>query len=284
MNDDTFDKVNFVIDSWTTGCDAPWYIYIETMKPAALAAFITLITFGLDDVFRGFFRPKGLGPRRTGKRKGKYRRALRGFPEIGELIGSHIPGAEEVKGQKWSNLAKTLWRIDSAMQAGLFLWLVADVAEDFAFNWTSLLYESYWCQPDPPGQFSYSAPGYFPVPGGAWWVAGFGVEDYEHAPPFWVFNTGGSGAVHATFTAAFNVKTRPPFAPPTSLRVVVRDVSTKEIFADSGTNDELVSGTGSAVATGGVPPGETVEVAVWVDGTNFASYGDGVVIGVEIKE
>ena len=154
IDPDSFDKVNFVIDSWTTGCDAPWYIYIETMKPALLAAFITLITFGWDDVLRGYLRPRGLHPRRTGKRKGKWSRRVPRFPELGDLIGSNIPGAEEVKGKRWSTPMKTLWRIDSAMQAIMFAWLVVEVAEDFAFEWTSLLYESYWCLPDPPGNYN----------------------------------------------------------------------------------------------------------------------------------
>ncbi|KKL13405.1 hypothetical protein LCGC14_2526070, partial [marine sediment metagenome] len=79
------------------------------MKPALLAAFITLITFGWDDVLRGYFRPRGLYKRRTGKRKGKFVRRIPRFPEIGNELGTHLPGASEVKGTKWSNLGKTLW-------------------------------------------------------------------------------------------------------------------------------------------------------------------------------
>ena len=55
---DFFEKTNFVIDSWAQPCEAPWYIYIETLWPALLEAFITLMLFGWDDVARGYFRPK----------------------------------------------------------------------------------------------------------------------------------------------------------------------------------------------------------------------------------
>ena len=283
IDPDSFDKVNFVIDSWTTGCDAPWYIYIETMKPALLAAFITLITFGWDDVLRGFLRPRGLHPRRTGKRKGKWSRRVPRFPELGEMIGSNIPGAEEVKGKRWSTPLKTLWRIDSAMQAIFFFWLVVDVAEEFAFAWTSLLYESYWCQPDPPGQFSYRTVGYGPIWNSGWKLAGFGTEDYENGPPVWFFNHGDTGAVPAIVTAALRVKQRPPYGPPTSFRVVVWDTSTHTIYADSGTNDEMVDGEIAGVAVGKLSAGTSFEVVAWMEGPPFADYGDGVVLGIELK-
>lgn len=284
IDPDSFDKVNFVIDAWTTGCDAPWYIYVETMKPAALAAFITLITFGWDDVARGYFRPKGLNPRRTGKRKGKWNKARPRFPELGELLGGKLPGAQEVQGQKWSNLAKTLWRVDGAMQAALFYWLVVDVVEQFAFDWTSLLYESYWCQDPALGKFSFQTIGWFAIPRNQWKKAGFGTEDYNHPPPGWVFTRGTTGAVPATITAALRVTARPPWGDPTSFRVVVWERGSHEILADSGTSDELVDGEIVGVATGNVPPNITFEVVAWMTGPSFANYGNGVVIGIEVKQ
>jgi len=122
IDEDSFDKINFVIDSWTTGCEAPWYVYIETMKPAALEAFIVLISFGWADVVRGAFRPKGLG-RRTGKKKGKWGKYKPGFPEVGNTLGKSLPFAEQLDDYiKWSNGFKTLWRIDNLMQAAFFMW------------------------------------------------------------------------------------------------------------------------------------------------------------------
>lgn len=281
-DEDNWDKVNFVIDAWTTGCDAPWYIYIETMKPAALAAFITLITFGWDDVFRGYFRPRGLySRRRTGKRRGKWARAKPRFPELGEETGKKLPGATEMKGKKWSGLGKTLWRIDAVFQQAFFWWLVADVTEDFLFEWTSLLMKSYWCQDPTVGRFSFSNPPGSPIPDKVWKVAGYGILDYEYGPPNWNYNTGSTGGVHATITASLNVEPRMAFPEPTSIRCVVREIGTHTIYADSGTNDQLVSGEGAVVATGVLPPGTDFEVVAWMEGTPWADYGDGVVIGYE---
>ncbi len=284
IDPDSFDKVNFVIDSWTTGCDAPWYIYIETMKPALLAAFITLITFGWDDVLRGYLRPRGLHPRRTGKRKGKWSRRVPRFPEIGEMIGSTIPGAEEVKGKRWSTPLKTLWRIDSAMQAIFFFWLVVDVAEEFAFAWTSLLYESYWCRPDPPGKFSVQTIGYGVTWRNGWKLAGFGTVDYQHPPPIWFFNHGETATVSATVTAALRCKEYAGGGDPTSFRVVIWDVTAGEVLADSGTNMDLIDGEIVGVASGVLKPGTIFQVRTWMTGPQWALYGAGVVIGVEVKE
>jgi len=87
---DYFDKVNYVIDAWMSPCQAPWYVYVETLKPATLTAFITFLTFGWDDVFRGWARPKDVGKRRAKKRKGKWARWVPRFPEVGEVIGRQI--------------------------------------------------------------------------------------------------------------------------------------------------------------------------------------------------
>lgn len=284
MDPDTFDKVNYVIDMWTNPCRAPWYIYVETMWPAALTAFITLITFGWDDVARGYFRPKGLGMRRTSKKKGKKGRGLRGIPELGELLGNKLPGAQEAQGQKWSNAAKTLWRIDSAMQAGLFWWLVADVIEDFAFDWTSVLYESYWCRNSDLGGFSYSTVGGGAIWNGGWKVAGFPIEDYEDAPPNWNFNTGGSGGVWATIGVAHTCVRHPSFGIPTSFRVALRDLSSGKLYLDSGTQDTNLEGTARIAVLGKVPPGKHFDVVVWMEGASFALFGDGVVFGEEIRQ
>ena len=284
IDPDSFDKVNFVIDAWTTGCDAPWYIYIETLKPALLTAFITLLTFGFDDVLRGFFRPKGLYRRRTGKRKGKWLRRIPRFPEIGELLGSHISGATEVKGKRWSTPTRTLWRIDGVFQQIFFWWLVVSVVEDFIFDWTSLLMESRWCLDDAVGRFSYQAVGWFGLPGHVWRTAGFGTEDYEHAPPTWSLISGRTGSVNCMVTAALAVEPAPGHPNPTSFRVIVESVPPGTIFADSETNDQLVNGAGFGVAMGSVPTGVEFRVRALVEGTDLARYGNGVVMAFEVPE
>ncbi len=284
VDPDSFDKVNFVIDAWTTGCDAPWYIYIETMKPALLNAFITLITFGWDDVLRGFFRPKGLYKRRTMKRKGKFVRRIPRFPEVGNTIGKNLGGMTGIGAARWSNFGKFLWRVDGAMESVRFFWLVAAITEDFAFEWTSLLYESYWCQEDPPGRFSYSNFGLSVIPDNSWKLAGFAVEDYEHGPPTWGFLNGSSGPKGATVTAAMRCVKVPAFPMPTSFQVRVKSDSDATVYMESGANEEIIDGEIAAVTSGSIPPNTIFRVEARMTGTPWAEYGNGVVIGVETRE
>ena len=284
IDPDSFDKVNYIIDAWIMGCDAPWYIYVETMKPALLAAFITLITFGWDDVARGYGRPRGLDRRRSGKRKGKWNKARPRFPELGELLGGKLPGASEVKGAKWSDGLKTLWRIDGVMQQVLFWWLVADVTEEFVFAWTSLLMESYWCQDDPPGRFSYRRSGWFAIPQYSWHKPGFGEEDYEEPPPEWFFNQGGTGSNPAQVTAAFRLMQRPGFGKPASLQIRIEDVLTSEVYALSDVAKTDASGDVSVPVSGLIPANTMFQVRMQMLGASWANYGDGVIVGLEVLQ
>lgn len=277
---DSFDKVNFVIDSWVTGCDAPWYIYIETMKPAALEAFIVLITFGWADVLRGAFRPKGLG-RRSSKRKGRWARHRGRFPEVGNTLGKALPFAEQIEDFiKWGSNTKMLWRIDNAMQAGLFFWLVADVAEDFAFNWTSLLYESYWCQPDPPGRFSYSSPGLSPKSAGIWWKGNYAQLDYQHSPPSWSFRTGFSGPKGCSAAATNTWSKLEPYPAPINTGIRIYDLDNGKILALTAQPEAGPDGTTTLVAKADIQPNTRFGVAIYHE-PSWCFVGDGIVMGVE---
>jgi hypothetical protein len=277
---DSFDKVNFVIDSWTTGCDAPWYIYIETMKPAALTAFFALLEFGTGDVVRGIFRPKGLG-RRTGKRRGKWAKRLPAFPEIGNTIGRNIGSATGATAYtRWRAGGRTLWRIDLAMQSALLLWLVADIAEDFVFNWTSLLYESYWCIPPLRGRFSYQN---LPTPAkGAWvwWKEGYGTEDYETGPPFWGFLSGSTGDKGATIAATATFSPVPGYDPPANCAVKIVGKDSGVVYGLTTSDVPDADGTFRIPVAANIGPNTRFEVRSWHD-TSWAYVGAGVVMGQE---
>ncbi len=281
--DEGFDKVNFVIDSWSTGCDAPWYIYIETMGPAALEAFIVMLSFGWADVVRGRLRPRGLG-RRSSKRKGKWGRRIPRFPEIGNTLGKSIPLGEQLEDfVKWGNKTRFLWRIDNLVQAGLFMWLIVDVAEDFAFNWTSLLYDSYWCEPDPPGGFSYRTVGWGVIPNDIHKLAGFGTQDYDRGSPGWGFASGSTGDNPAQITAALRIKKHPSFPAPTGFKVWIQSNRSSQIFAESETIELDAMGEGSTPVSGVIPPNQGFEVRCTMTGSAWALYGEGMVMGHELR-
>lgn len=271
-----FDKVNYVIDAWARPCDAPWYIYVETLKPALLKAFITLITFGWDDVARGYFRPRGLGGRRTGKRKGRGARAFPRFPELGDTFGRNLPGADEVKGQNWSRAGKTLWRIDSASQRVLFWWLVANITNDFAFEWTSVLYETRWCQASALGRFSYHRTDAKAISGGFWQGVSYLIKDYEVSPPLWINSAGNTGPTSCLVAATIDFKPFPGESAPTSIGLRIRGHFTQEIYMQTGPEAPDPDGTISLPVSGTIPAGVVFNVEVWHDAV-FAIYTEGIV-------
>lgn len=279
--DEPFSQLNFVIDSWARPCEAPWYVYIETLKPAALEAFIVLISFGWADVLRGRFRPKGLG-RRSGKRKGRWGRRLPRFPEIGDTIGKALPFGEQVEDfVKWNCNTRFLWRIDNALQAGFFWWLVADVVDEFAFEWTSLLYKTRWCEASNLGRFSYHEAGGAPIQDNAWKVFGFPSEDYEFPPPSWGVINGWSGPNGCTVSAGAGIKQRLPFPPPTSFRLVIWNDDAGEPIRDYDACVLATPGTGTACTNVAVPPNTNFQVRGWMEGTPFATITEGNVTATE---
>ena len=275
---DYFDKVNYVIDSWAQPCQAPWYIYIETLKPALLEAFIVLISFGWADVLRGFARPPGLGHRRTGKRRGKYSRRIPRFPELGNLVGKHLPVSESVKGIKWSNGFKTLWRIDGHIQVGLFFWLVADVAVDFAYNWTSLLYATVWCEASDNGRFAAHGVGSFLKPGNVWTKMSPAVIDYNEGDCFWAIGHGHSGSKLCVVACAGAYKPWSGNPAPTEIgfKIVHRD--TGAVIHQTGPDPVQPGTEPRSVVSGEVPP--NTEFTCWsIHNAVGAFFEDSVVTG-----
>ncbi len=273
---DYFDKVNYVIDSWAQPCDAPWFIYIETLKPAALEAFLVLISFGWGDVIRGRFRPKGLG-RRTGKRKGRWAKRLPRFPEIGNTIGKMIPIGEQIEDfASAGNKTRFLWRIDNVLQGALFWWLVADVTIDFAFNWTSLLYETEWCKASNRGRFAYHNNPYPGKSAGVWHKQAYASQDYQYPLPIWLFDGGSTGNYPCTVIASVEFRKYLAFPQPTNVQVKIFDPTNGQIWAETGPQEPNIDGTLTLPLKGTVPANKPFEVRTWHE-PSWAKVGGGIV-------
>lgn len=140
------DQVQSIVKFFEDPCQAPWSVYLELALAPAGHVALELLSFGLDDVIRGYFRPRGIYRRgRTGilaRKFGKYA----GIPELGEMLGSHLPGAETVKGRVVSHGVKVMWIVDGVLQRILFWWMVADLLTDFLYEWTSAINKTEYCQ------------------------------------------------------------------------------------------------------------------------------------------
>lgn len=137
-------KVNFITRFLSVKCEYPWIVYFESALPALGNAILMAVSFGIGDVARGFARPEGLRAERhgrkgsksepTGRKRGRptrfggpnRERAL--IPELGEMIGSKIPGAKTIK--EWGqNVPGKVFiaTVDAGLQEGLYYWLILDI-------------------------------------------------------------------------------------------------------------------------------------------------------------
>lgn len=154
------DRVNGIIKFLEDPClslDAPWLLYIELARKPAGQLVLALLSFGFDDVIRGYFRPKGLRSGRHGRRRrapprrpGALRRAIRRIPglgdDLGDYLGKRLPGADRVRGRRVNQGVKFLWIVDGVLQRVLFWWLIIDVVSQFLYDWSSLIQQTDFCK------------------------------------------------------------------------------------------------------------------------------------------
>jgi len=129
---------------WANPCNATTAIYVETLFPAVGNLFLSLVTFGWDDVMRGAFRPKGSVCvfRKKGKAKtrpGFLRRLLSDDP--GNAIGKKLGGNNPIKAISDTAGIKHIWIFDNVLQRGLWYVLIYGVTTDFFIDWASGIVE-----------------------------------------------------------------------------------------------------------------------------------------------
>lgn len=205
------DKWNAILRYIEDPCEgAPWLLYLELALPPLGTALLTWFSFGLDDIIRGYFRPRGLrtgrhgrGGRRGGKPRGRLGRAISRIPglgdDVGNFIGNRLPGATEAKGRHVSQGVKQLWIVDNFLQRALFWWLVADLVTDFLYDWTSLLQQSEYCKRTHAATLYATGTGGGLPFGGIWYgiLAPTVVKDSGHIS----YTGGAAGAPAGHFTA-----------------------------------------------------------------------------------
>lgn len=114
-------------------CETPYAAILQSLPGSAARPYIGLLTFGLSDVLRGYFRPRRLrGARKLRRRQRWYNRPT--MPELGEEIGKRITGADTVKGRSFGTLEKFGWLADGVIQRGLYYVMVFGAVQDTWYN------------------------------------------------------------------------------------------------------------------------------------------------------
>lgn len=125
-------------------CGTPWSAILDVLPGAAKDPVLGLLTFGADDIVRGYLRPRGLkGPRKFRRRQRWYNRPT--IPEIGEEVGKRLPGAQEIKGRAVGTAEKLGWIADGAIQRALYYVMVFDAVLDTWYNSVLALQRQGFC-------------------------------------------------------------------------------------------------------------------------------------------
>jgi hypothetical protein len=132
-------KLNYVIDYFHDPCPTDPIIYVKTAIPVAYRIVVGLVTFGMDDLFRAYFRPKNLRGG-CGGRRGRNPPHKTGIPQTEELFAHELPGG----GGKFydpfvDDGTRFLWKIDNVTQHGLYYVFIAELAEQGYYNWVTLI-------------------------------------------------------------------------------------------------------------------------------------------------
>lgn len=152
------DKVKFLWFYAINSCDTDLIIYLESSVSPAKNLVIELLSFGMDDVIRGAFKPKGLRSGRHGRKRNPKKPPRRGIPEIGEMIGSNLPGSDEYRSKKFTDGVKTLWKIDGAGQRALYYIMVVNLVTDFLYEWATGIIKHATSNCDGIGRCLYTGP------------------------------------------------------------------------------------------------------------------------------
>jgi hypothetical protein len=143
--DSMWQRWNTIIRFFEFDCGGDWWLYLELAGPPLGELLLAIIGFDWDDVARGFLRPEGLRNRFRFRRGNPKKKSRLEIPELGELIGEHLPGAELIKARPLTTAERWLWIVDGFFQRMFYYWLIIDATTDFLYHWGTSIMRSKEC-------------------------------------------------------------------------------------------------------------------------------------------
>jgi len=266
-----FKKVNYIVDFVIDPCHAPILVYIELARAPFGKLVLAWLTFGWDDVLRGYLRPtkamRGARTFRRGKRPkgwGRIPGYLRKIPgigdDVGNWIGKKIPGSKELQGRSVGQGQKFFWAADGLAQRFLLWWLIVDILSDFAYEWATLVDATEFCQARTDGSMYYTGNGLTISPHTGWGATGAPFEQWTEGPIVW-FVTGGF-ATQRTWTcvSTYTAKNNGPNPLTHQIRLKVNYGSGPKIYlSEQNTIAPGAEATAIVIGSFSAPVGFTVE-------------------------
>lgn len=168
---DVEDRLPFIWRQLVDPCDAPITVWVNAFWPALKNALITWYQVDLLQVVRTMFKPPTFGWVSRGGRHGsrgsrsRPRALKRTFKDVvsfdpNDWVGNKLsPFADEemimlLPGEVW------FWSGIELVTIGLFAFQIIDVSTAFAYEWTSGVAQSKYCQARDDAVLYASAPGY----------------------------------------------------------------------------------------------------------------------------
>jgi len=280
-----FKKVNYVVDFVLDPCHAPILVYVELAAVPFGDLVLAWLTFGWDDIARGYFRPtkalrggrsfrRGKRPKGWGRIPGAFRKIPGIGDDVGNWFGKKIPGHKELAGRSVSQGQKFFWIVDGLIQRLLLYWLIVDILSDFFYEWATLIDASEFCQERVDGSFYHDGLGIAISPHSGWDSTGAPIEHWEEGPITYFVTGGFAFSRRWTIISAYTAENRGPNIITHEQRIVVNYLSGEKIFL-SGTVTIPVDGQASTivVATLQGPVGFSVQQRV-VGGLAFGVQQD----------
>jgi hypothetical protein len=176
-------KVATISQFMSEQCETPWSSIVNVLPKAAYRPVVGLLSFGLDDVARGFFRPRGLKPARKFRTRQRWY-ARPTIPELGEEIGKRLYGANEIKGRAFGSVEKFAWLADGVIQRALYYAMVFDAVLDTWYNSVLALRKQGYCSTPNPPKAAWGPRGWFMItPLDGWALDGLPLPGYNFVGP-----------------------------------------------------------------------------------------------------
>jgi len=125
---------NFLKRIFWNGCARPWYVYVETFIPAFLKVVILASIVDMEDVMRRHATIVAAGPG-SGPKRGKKH-----FAKV-RLSAKATPAQRAFR-----QGLKTILIITAPLEAIGFAWMMYSLANQFWWDWASLIEVSDFCQ------------------------------------------------------------------------------------------------------------------------------------------
>lgn len=153
---DIEERIDFVVQFFIDGCDAPITVWMEKFWPAFTRLVLQWYTLDLVNMFKAWLQPglyaiEGRNSRHWGGgKKGKRHWAWQRLGTVitfdpGQWLGEKMWGHDELRARPLPPGASFLWIFEGVIERFLWYCMVLDLVTEFAYSWCSAVAETKYC-------------------------------------------------------------------------------------------------------------------------------------------